>query len=227
MQDYMDMLRNTFLCKGLTEEEFQYFVKHAGIQMKQYKKNEYIFQEMEQPTKLFLLVEGFISVYRVSMSGKIQSIADIVDPGDIFGEVYLYMQKPQYELNAVAKSDSIILTMHSQIFSVGEVELPTVYYKLMKNLLMMFAKKAYILNSKIQVLNSGSLRQRIVRYILNSSQKNGVVKLGLTREEMADFLNTTRPSLSRELGNMQKEGLIHIEGKKLKLLDIDKLDSYL
>lgn len=227
MQDYMQMLRHTFLCQGLTEEEFRYFTENAGIQMKKYKKNEYVFQETEQPQKLFLLVEGCISVYRVTMAGRTLPIADIEEAGDIFGEVYLYMQKPQYDLNAIAKCDSIILTMKSQIFTVGEAELPTVYYKIIKNLLTMFAKKAYILNTKIQVLNSGSLRQRIVRYLLNGSQKDGEVKLSLTREEMADFLNTTRPSLSRELSNMQKEGLIELNGKQVRLLDIEALDDYL
>ena len=87
----------------------------------------------------------------------------------------------------------------------------------------MFARKAFTLNTKIQVLNSGSLRQRIVRYITNCEEVDNVVKMTLTREEMADFLNTTRPSLSRELSNMQKEGLIEINGKHIILLDEEAL----
>lgn len=227
MQDHIKMLKNTFLCKGLTDEEFQYFVSNANIQKKEYKKNEYVFREMDKPEKLFLLIDGYISVYRDTMSGKVLPIADIVDSGDIFGEVYLYMQKPTYDLNAVTKRDSVILTMESQIFKTGENDVPMAYYKITKNLLAMFAKKAYILNTKIQVLNSGSLRQRIARYMMNCPEQNGVVSITVTREEMADFLNTTRPSLSRELSNMQKEGLIAVRGKKVTLLDRDGLGEFL
>lgn len=227
MQDYIEMLKNTFLCKGLTEEEFRYFVSNANIQRREYRKNEFIFMEMEKPEKLFLLIDGYISIYRDTMSGRMLPIADIVDSGDIFGEVYLYMQKPKYDLNAVAKCDSVVLTMESQIFRTNDNDVPMAYYKITKNLLMMFAKKAYILNTKIQVLNSGSLRQRIIRYMMNCPEKNGVVSMTATREEMADFLNTTRPSLSRELGKMQKEGLISIKGKNVVLLDKEALGDCL
>ena len=204
MQDYIQMLKNTFICKELTDEEFMYFVSKANIQMKKYRKNEFVFRETQKPTKLFLLVDGYISVYRDTMSGKVLPIADIVDSGDIFGEVYLYMQKPRYDLNAIAKRESLVMTLDSQIFNLPENEVHLAYYKITKNLLTMFARKAFTLNTKIQVLNSGSLRQRIVRYITNCEEVDGIVKMTLTREEMADFLNTTRPSLSRELSNMQK-----------------------
>mgnify|MGYP003304442450 CR=1 FL=1 len=141
--------------------------------------------------------------------------------------VNLYMQKPKYDLNAIARTDSTVLTIDSHIFNLPENEVHTAYYKITKNLLTMFARKAYILNTKIQVLNSGSLRQRIVRFLMNYEEKNGIVMLTLTREEMADFLNTTRPSLSRELSNMTKEGLIQIKGKSVMLLDRDRLDGCL
>ncbi|HAU86766.1 MAG TPA: Crp/Fnr family transcriptional regulator [Lachnospiraceae bacterium] len=223
MQDYIQMLKNTFICKELTDEEFMYFVSKANIQMKKYRKNEFVFRETQKPTKLFLLVDGYISVYRDTMSGKVLPIADIVDSGDIFGEVYLYMQKPRYDLNAIAKRESLVMTLDSQIFNLPENEVHLAYYKITKNLLTMFARKAFTLNTKIQVLNSGSLRQRIVRYITNCEEVDGIVKMTLTREEMADFLNTTRPSLSRELSNMQKEGLIEIKGKHIILSDEDAL----
>lgn len=223
MQDYIQMLKNTFICKGLTDEEFMYFVSKANVQVRKYGKNEFVFRETQKPTKLFLLVDGYISVYRDTMSGKVLPIADIVDSGDIFGEVYLYMQKPKYDLNAIAKRESLVMTLDSQIFNLPENQVHQAYYKITKNLLTMFARKAFILNTKIQVLNSGSLRQRIVRYITNCENVDSVVKMTLTREEMADFLNTTRPSLSRELSNMQKEGLIEINGKHIILLDEEAL----
>lgn len=227
MQKCMEVLKNTFLCNGLTDEEFQYFVSNANIQRKVYQKNEFVFREKDKPAKLFLLIDGSISIYRDTLSGKMLPIADIVDSGDIFGEVYLYMQKPEYDWNAVAKCKSEVLAMESQIFKTNEEEVPVVYYKIIKNLLAMFAKKAYILNTKMQVLNSGSLRQRIVRYMMNCPEKDGVVNMMVTREELADFLNTARPSLSRELGKMQKDGLIAVNGKEAVLLDKEALEEFL
>ena len=57
MEQYIEVLRNTFLWKGLTDDEFQYFLSKAKVQMKKIKKNAFIFREMERPEKLFLLVK--------------------------------------------------------------------------------------------------------------------------------------------------------------------------
>ena len=227
MENYMQILRETFLCKGLNDEEFRYFAEQSNIQLKKYRKNEFIFMELEKPDKLFLLIDGCISVYKDTMSGKVMPITDIEEPGDMFGEIYLYMQKDSYEVNALAKRESTILVIQSKIFQINDDDVPMAYYKITRNLLTTFARKAYLLTTKIQVLNSGSLRQRIARYILNCKRENGEVKLTMTREKMAEFLNTTRPSLSRELGSMQKDGLIEISGKTLKIIDEEALDDCL
>lgn len=227
MQEHVQMLQNTFLCEGLSAEEFQYFVTHTSIQLKTFCKNEFVFMETEKPQRLFMLIDGSISIYKDTMSGKFMPIADIEESGDIFGEVYLYMQRPQYDINAIAKKESRVLLIESKIFQIVDDEVPFVYYKIAKNLLTMFAKKAFLLNTKLQVLNSGSLRQRIVRYFMNCDRKDGVIKISTTREKMAEFLNTTRPSLSRELANMQKEGLIQMKGKFITLLNDKALDEYL
>lgn len=227
MQEQVQLLKNTFLCKGLSEDEFQSFVDHTSIQLKKFRKNEFVFMETEKPQHLCMLIGGSISIYKDTLSGKSMPIADIEEAGDIFGEVYLYMQRPQYDINAIAKTESQVLLIESKIFQIKTDEVPVVYYKIAKNLLTMFAKKAFLLNTKLQVLNSGSLRQRIIRYFMNCDREDGVIKMSMTREKMADFLNTTRPSLCRELGNMQKEGLIQMKGKYITFLEEEVLAEYL
>ena len=44
---------------------------------------------------------------------------------------------------------------------------------------------------------------------------------------MADYLNITRPSLSRELGKMQEEGIIEFGRRQILVKDQEKLEYYL
>lgn len=46
-------------------------------------------------------------------------------------------------------------------------------------------------------------------------------------EVMADYMGVTRPSLSRELGKMQAEGLIRLDGRRIVVTDQDGLERYL
>lgn len=70
-----------------------------------------------------------------------------------------------------------------------------------------------------------SLRQKIAKFLIKNSEPDGKVALSMNREDLADFLNTARPSLSRELMNMQEDGLIRILKQNIHIEDFDELQN--
>src|SRR5699024_8271001 len=82
----------------------------------------------------------------------------------------------------------------------------------------LLAKKCMGLSRKNQISTQFTLRQKIANYLIYN-EENNLITLKMTREELADFLSTTRPSLSRELSKMKEEGIIDVEGKEIKILD--------
>ena len=83
------------------------------------------------------------------------------------------------------------------------------------------------MNQKLRILGSGTLRERIVRFLVECQDSEGVIHMSLSREEMADYLNITRPSLSRELGQMQEEGILELSRRQILVKDQEKLEFYL
>ena len=94
-------------------------------------------------------------------------------------------------------------------------------------MLSILAQKAYFLNQKVQILSCATLRQKIARILLKNCRPDGKVLLAMNREELADFLNTARPSLSRELMKMQDDGLITIQKRDIFITDFDGLQNIL
>ena len=45
----------------------------------------------------------------------------------------------------------------------------------------------------------------------------------MNREELADYLGVTRPSLSRTMMELQKMGLIKVDGCKVWIMDMEEL----
>lgn len=86
------------------------------------------------------------------------------------------------------------------------------------------ARKAYLFNLKLQILASGTLRQKIIRYLFEYLEE-GIVKMTMSREMFADYLNVARPSLSRELMKMESEGLIIIKGRTIEIPNPNILDE--
>ena len=81
---------------------------------------------------------------------------------------------------------------------------------LLKNFLRLLSDKSYALNYKSRLLSQDSVRDKILFYLLHQKriQKSSVIKLNMTKEELANQLFVQRPSLSRELAKMKKDRLI-------------------
>ena len=59
---------------------------------------------------------------------------------------------------------------------------------------------------------------------MEQAVEGDIVKLTMNREELADYLGTTRPSLSRELMKMQQEHLIETGKNVIKIVDRNALE---
>ena len=99
--------------------------------------------------------------------------------------------------------------------------------QIQQNLLRIIAGKAYIMHNRLKILGSGSLREKIARYIFQQPSKNGCCQLSCSREQLAEQLSVARPSLSRELGQMQRDGILDIQGNRISIVDLKAFESYL
>ena len=66
-----------------------------------------------------------------------------------------------------------------------------------------------------------------MRFLFQSMDAEGHVELSVSREYLAAYLAVTRPSLSRELSAMQKDGLLSVSGKEIQVLDLERFEEYL
>ena len=83
------------------------------------------------------------------------------------------------------------------------------------------------MNQKLRVLGGGVIREKIACFLVEQQDKEGRINSSFSREEMADYLNVARPSLSRELGKMQQEGIISLKRRQIQIKDQKRLEEYL
>ena len=138
----------------------------------------------------------------------------------------LFLRQSAYSGYAKAKSEVSVLEV-SQNFFGGRCERNCVHHsKVVFNMLQLFAEKAEKCNRQIEVLTSGNLRQRVAAYLLENCDPDYRVRLHMNREDLAVYLNTTRPSLSRMLLTLQDEGIIRLVGRKvIEITDYERLQE--
>lgn len=211
----------------MTADDIGHCLACSRSELVAYEKDQPIFFQQDKPQKLFILVEGSVAICRDTASGQRNRITTISQPGELFGEVFLFLNKQEYDNYAVAVSPSKVLQMPREYLFHSCGKNCDYHTLLISNMLSVLAQKAYYLNQKLQIMASPTLRQKISKILLQNASADGTVALHMNREELADFLNTARPSLSRELMKMQTDGLLQIDGKRIRVLDFEQLQRNL
>ena len=220
-------LKNSPLFFGMTDEEIESCLECSKSNITSYEKDEIIFYQKDAPTHLLVLVEGTVAICNDTAAGKRSIVAAFDQRGELFGEVFVFLKHREYDHYAQAVTQAQVLRMPREFLFQTSGDAQGHHGKLISNMLTILAQKAYFLNQKVQILSCATLRQKIAKILLKNSDEKGKVILSMNREELADFLNTARPSLSRELMNMQEDGLIQIKKRDIYIVDFEELQNIL
>ncbi len=186
---------------------------------------EAVFTEGETPSMIFLLESGEVYLEKCFASGR-RNLLYTVDAGDVFGEAFLFSGLSHYWYDAIAMKKSRVIAIPWKFFY-GFCENACGHHqKITRNLLDILAGRNFTMTKKLHLLTSGSLKEKLAIYFLENADRKGRVELNMNREDLADFLGVARPSLSRELMNMQKEGLIRVEKDEVFICDAERLEEY-
>ena len=100
--------------------------------------------------------------------------------------------------------------------------------KLTTNILDVFMRKNLMLAGRSFHTSPKSIRGRVMAYLNSVSLQNGSDEFDIPfdRQQLADYLNIERTALSKELGKMQKDGLITTKKKHFILLPHFSMPNY-
>jgi hypothetical protein len=221
------ILAQTSLAEGMNKEEIAELLASSDVALRIYPKGAIVFHDGEMPHSLYILLEGEVHILKDTYSGRQIFISEIDRPGDMFGEVYEVLKRP-YDMYVRAVTKVKLLEVSSHFFTLDLGETPRRSALIVqRNLMKIFAGKAYGMHTKLKILASGTLREKIVRYLFPHIDDHGNITLTVSREFMASYLAVSRPSLSRELSAMQREGIIEAAGRTIHILDMEQFESYL
>ena len=210
MKKYLDILKLSKLFTGINGNEIEAVLFYLSAVKRNYRKDEYIFRAGEHISSVALLLEGNVHIQREDYWGNL-SILNKVFKGEIFGEAYALSGSCAILNNAVAVENSTILFLDfNRIFAVNPPDLKF-YPVLIQNFFSLLAEKNRILAQKLGHMSQRTTREKLLSYLSEQSIKSGSPSFDIpfNRQQMAEYLNLDRSALSKELSNMQSEGLLN------------------
>lgn len=204
-------LTRSDLFRGMSLGDIEGCLTCSGARLVTYEKDEPIFYMDDRPSKIMMVVSGAVVVGRDTPDGRRIVMRTFDQPGDLFGEVYLFVDTRVYDHYAEALRRTQILEIPKDFIFHTCGKACSYHSQLISNTLRVLAKKAYFLDRRLVIMSSTSLREKIAKVLIMQEERTPGVPLKMTREQMAEYISTTRPSVSRELMNMQEDGLIRVD----------------
>ena len=201
-------LADIVLFRGMTEDELQNCLRELKAEQKEYKKGMLLLHAGDVTERMGLVLSGSVTIESNDVWGNC-TILSHVGPGQFFAETYAILPGEVMPVDVRANEDSSILFLTSGPVFRKNPDTPWMN-KMIRNLLLVSAHKNLTLSKRSFHTAPKSIRGRVMSYLNSVSLKAGSREFDIPfdRQQLADYLNLERTALSKELGRMQREGLL-------------------
>lgn len=215
-EDIDESLENIFSLEDLKN----YFCDFGTTKM--YKKGEFIYKERENSNYVYLVYKGKVKGVKIDEFGK-ELIITINKDDDIFGFSALFEGSRNYE-SAVAM-ESV------EIMSVSKITIQEILknnYQLSLDIFQLINENLTEVKDQLLQMAYGSMRRKTAKTIIKFAHKmmqKPTDSINISRRDLASVAGIATESLIRTLTDLKKEGVIEIEGRNIRIVDLEKLES--
>lgn len=220
MEEHFEIIKNHKLFYGFKDNEIEYIFKNFKYYIKDFSDNEKIISTGTKLDYSIFLLSGETKFENYNYDGSV-SILGKIKEGNLVNLSYNLNFFNIEKSNLLSCKNSTILFLDLRNLLEEEITFSNIDNKLLKNLIKLM-KINEIQSEKYKIiLSERSTRKKICRFLEFQKEENSTnsFDVNFSRLELADYLAVDKSSLSRELSNLKKEGLIDFNGNHFTMID--------
>lgn len=198
-----------------------------GCQLRRLTRGDMVFREGEACEALHVVVLGQVKLYVASPSGQ-EKVIQLIGPGNTFAEAMMFLERP-FIVNAQSLTDTLLITISKEVVF-GEIERDP---RFSMHMLAGISRRLHGLVRDVEGYALHSGMQRLIGYLLRDVQEESAahkgvltVSLPVSKATIASRLSLTPEYFSRVLHELEAEGLIEIDKRDVRILDVKRLANY-
>lgn len=204
---------------GLTADDLKDLLTNIHCDIQSFAKGEILAMQDEPCNRLIILIDGYVKAEMADASAKVVKVEDIYAPNPL-AVLFLFGKNNRFPVQVTAQENvsALIIPKPSILKMLQHNE------QVLLNFLNISAMYASMLSKKLHFMSFRTIRQKLAMYFIELTKPDkAVAELDRTQLALSEYFGVSRPSLARELANMQDDGLIEINKKHVKILDRSKL----
>lgn len=190
-----------------------------------YKKGDPIYKEGEMPVGLHCLLTGKVKIFKEGIGGR-QQIVRMAKPVGFIGYRAFFAEEIHIA-SAEALEDSIVCRIKTELI----MDIVRTTPDLAMSIIRALATDLGFSHRRTVTLTQKHIRGRLAEALLVLKETYGyendncTLKICLTREDLANLSNMTTANAIRTLSNFASEGIVELDGKKIKIIAKDRLEE--
>ena len=224
MENIQQKLSTISVFQTLSESQIKAIAQLFGSH--RFDKGETLISQQDKTSSVYFLCRGKVRAAMFSPSGKEISYQELC-PGQMFGEMAALDSLPR-STHVIALEAGDVITLSQENFNLILEQYPAVA----KATLMKLVGLVRFLCERLFEVSTLSVAGRVRAELLRLAKQEKPIAAGTivlenmpTHEELAGRLSTHREAVSRELGQLQRKGLIKKQRSRITILDIEQLAS--
>jgi CRP-like cAMP-binding protein len=215
-------LRRHHLFAGLNDEQMGYLLQTTHVL--NLDEGQLLFACMQEARHFYMVRSGSIRLYLSAPDGT-EKVLHLVNAGETFAEAITFMDGQRYPVNASALSKSEIIAFSNTTFREILRESTDTCFRLMADMSTWLKKQI----QDIDALTLQNATLRFTNFLLHQIPPGELhdirIELAAPKHVIASRLSIQPESFSRILRNMQKDGLITVEGSSIHIADVEALGT--
>ena len=193
------------------------------VEVVHYKKNELIHSEGDAANNVWTLIEGKVRIYKEGVGQRTQIIR-LLKPYDFFG-FRASIAGDTYTSNASTIEPSVAYKLNAAVF----LDLLHRNHEFCYQMMLALAKDLAVAELQTINLTQKHIRGRLAESLLTIKKNYGMDEDGCTlamymsREDLANMSNMTTSNAIRTLSQFAQEGLVAVDGRKIRLLNEEEI----
>jgi len=191
-----------------------------------YKKKQIIYSEGNRPSRLYYIIKGKVKVVKTNDDAK-DLVVGLYNEGDFLGYTALF-EGSIYRDTAEAMEDTDLAIIPKEEFE----DLINKDIVLLRKFARLLAKNVLDHENQLISMAYNSLRKKVAEALISVTKTfqkpdNLPFVIDLSRENLASIAGTATESLIRTLSDFKSEKLIEIQGSKITIVNLAKLEKLL
>jgi len=210
-------LENCRLFKGLAHGRMMGILGRVRYGVREYPKGGLVAARGDECDRLRVVISGRLRTEMTDADGRVVEV-ELLPPSRCVAPGFLFGDRHRYPVDVWAHTDCRLCSMErSAVIALFRME-----EKVMINFMDMVSTRAQFLAGRLRALSFGTIREKVLAYLKDLPRgPDGLTRLDRNIEELSEFFGVARPSLSRVLGELEREGRFIRRGRGLYQLNPD------